>query len=114
MIVEVRTYRIKPERRGEFINFFETRAVPAQRSLGMNVVGPLLDLENPDGFVWLRSFPSLEEQDRMKEAFYEGAGMEGRTGSDRDADARELLGDPVGDDAGICRIELASRIPRRS
>jgi len=38
----------------------------------MLVLGPLLDLENPDSFVWLRSFPSLEERDRMKEAFYEG------------------------------------------
>jgi hypothetical protein len=25
-----------------------------------------------DKFVWLRAFPSLEERDRMKEAFYEG------------------------------------------
>jgi NIPSNAP protein len=72
MIVEVRTYKIKPGRRDEFINFFETRAVPAQRSLGMKIVGPLLDLENPDNFVWLRSFPSLAERDRMKSAFYDG------------------------------------------
>lgn len=72
MIVEVRTYRIKPGRRDEFIEFFETRAVPALRSFGMQVLGPLLDLENPNRFIWLRSFPSLEERDRMKEAFYEG------------------------------------------
>jgi hypothetical protein len=32
---------------------------------------PLLDLENPNKFVWLRSFPSLEERDEMKNAFYE-------------------------------------------
>ena len=72
MIVEVRSYRIKPGRRAEFIRFFETRSVPALRSLGMKVVGPFLDLENPNKFVWLRSFPSLEERDRMKDAFYEG------------------------------------------
>jgi hypothetical protein len=72
MIVEVRSYRIKPGRRQEFIKFFETRAVPALRSHGMQILGPLLDLENPNRFVWLRSFPSLEERDRMKEAFYEG------------------------------------------
>ena len=72
MIVEVRSYRIKPGRRQEFIKFFETRAVPALRSHGMQILGPLLDLENPNKFVWLRSFPSLEERDRMKEAFYEG------------------------------------------
>lgn len=72
MIVEVRTYRIKPGRREEFIRLFETRAVPALRAHGMKVLGPLLDLENPHRLVWLRSFPSLDERDRMKNAFYEG------------------------------------------
>jgi len=72
MIVEVRSYRIKPGRREEFVRLFETRAVPAQRAHGMQILGPLLDLEDPDRFVFLRSFPSLGERDRMKEAFYEG------------------------------------------
>jgi len=72
MIVEVRSYRTKPGRREEFIQFFLTRAVPALRSHGMEILGPLLDLENPNKFVWLRSFPSLEERDRRKTAFYEG------------------------------------------
>ena len=72
MIVEVRSYRIKPGRREEFVQLFQTRAVPALRSHGMKILGPLLDLENPNKFVWLRSFPSLAERDRMKDAFYEG------------------------------------------
>ena len=70
MIVEVRSYRIKPGKRAEFIELFETRAVPALRKYGMPVVGPLLDVENPNKFVFLRSFPSLEERDRMKDVFY--------------------------------------------
>ena len=72
MIVEVRSYRIKPGHREEFIGLFEARAVPALRAHGMKVLGPLLDLENPNKFVWLRSFPSLDERDQMKKAFYEG------------------------------------------
>ena len=72
MIVEVRSYRIKPNKRAEFINLFETKAIPAQRSYGMKIVGPLIDVENPNKFVFLRSFPSLEERDRMREDFYEG------------------------------------------
>lgn len=72
MIVEVRSYRIKPGRRAEFVQLFETRAVPALRSHGMKILGPLLDLENPNKLVWLRSFPSLEERERMKAAFYGG------------------------------------------
>jgi heme-degrading monooxygenase HmoA len=72
MIVEVRSYRIKPGKRAEFIKLFETRAVPAQREYGMKIVGPLLDVENPNKFVFLRSFPSLEERERMKDSFYGG------------------------------------------
>lgn len=72
MIVEVRSYRIKPGHRDEFIKLFETRAIPALRSHGMKILGPMLDVENPNKFVWLRSFPSLEERDRMKNEFYEG------------------------------------------
>jgi hypothetical protein len=72
MIVEVRTYKIKPGRRAEFIEFFETRSIPALQSHGMKVLGPLVDLENADNFVWLRAFPSLEARDAMKTAFYEG------------------------------------------
>src|SRR5450755_4374199 len=55
MIVEVRRYRIKPGRREEFLRFFETRSVPALEAHGMRVLGPLVDLENPNAFVWLRA-----------------------------------------------------------
>src|ERR1044072_6751908 len=72
MIVEVRSYRIKPGKRDEFIRLFEKRAVAALRTYGMQVTGPFLDVENPNKFVFLRSFPSLEERDRMKDAFYGG------------------------------------------
>jgi len=72
MIVEARTYRIKPGHREEFIDFFEKRSVPALRAHGMQVTGPFLDLENPNRFIWLRLFPTLEDRDRMRTAFYEG------------------------------------------
>jgi NIPSNAP len=72
MIVEVRSYRIKPGKREEFIEFFLKRSVPALREHGMKVQGPFLDIENPNKFVWLRSFPSLEERERMRDAFYGG------------------------------------------
>jgi quinol monooxygenase YgiN len=64
MIIEVRTYRIKPGRRAEFIQLFDTKSVPAMRGHGMHVLGPLLDVENPHRFVFLRSFPSLEARRR--------------------------------------------------
>lgn len=69
---DVRRYRIKPGHREEFIRFFETRAVPPQLALGMQILGPLVDVENPNAFVFLRAFPSLEARDTMKSAFYDG------------------------------------------
>jgi hypothetical protein len=51
---------------------FETCAIHAQREYGMRITGPFLDVENPNKFVFLRSFPSLEERERMKDAFYSG------------------------------------------
>lgn len=72
MIVEIRTYRIKQGLRGKFLKFFEKDAVPLQRSIGIRILGPFVDLENPDTFIWLRAFPSLEERDRMKSALYDG------------------------------------------
>lgn len=77
MIVEVRNYRTKPGCRAEFVRLFEERTGPTQISLGMTIIGPLLDLEDPDVAVWLRGFPSMEERDRMKEAFYEGQPWKG-------------------------------------
>jgi hypothetical protein len=70
MIVEVRSYRIKPGKRAEFIDLFEKRAIAAQRSYGMKIIGPLLDVENPNKFVFLRSFPSLDAREQMKDDFY--------------------------------------------
>lgn len=72
MIVEVRRYRVKPGRRDDFLRFFEAKAVPAQWAHGIRILGPLVDVENPNAFVWLRAFPSLAAREEMKNAFYEG------------------------------------------
>ena len=38
----------------------------------MKVIGPMIDLENPNRFVFLRAFPSMGDLRRMKDEFYEG------------------------------------------
>lgn len=73
LIVEVRSYRTKPGKREEFLRFFEEQAVPAQKEFGIQIMGPFVDLENPNKFVWLRGFDSLADRDEVKEAFYSGA-----------------------------------------
>lgn len=72
MIVEFRTYTTWPGLRQRFLDLFETRTRPLQESLGIRVIGPWLDLEHDDRFVWLRSFPSMAGRKRMKAALYEG------------------------------------------
>jgi hypothetical protein len=72
VIVEVRTYTIAEGLRQRFLDLFETRTRPLQQSLDIQVVGPWLDVENPDRFVWMRAFPSLAERERMKRDLYEG------------------------------------------
>jgi hypothetical protein len=72
MIFEIRRYRLKPGKREDFIHFFETVNRPALRAAGMLVFGPMRDLEDPDMVHWLRAFPSMEERERIKAAFYDG------------------------------------------
>jgi len=72
MIIEMRTYRIKPGKRSEFLEIFRSRSVPAHREIGMTIAGPFLSVEDPDTFFFMRGFPDLESREPMKAQFYEG------------------------------------------
>jgi len=80
MIVELATYRVKTGRRAEFIRFFETQAIPVMRAHGIRILGPVVDLENPNRFMWLRSFPSDKERIRRKDAFHHSEAWTGELG----------------------------------
>ncbi len=72
MIIEMRTYRLKPGMRSEFLEILRTRSVPAHREIGMTIAGPFLSVEDPDTFFFMRGFPDLESREPMKAQFYEG------------------------------------------
>ena len=72
MIIEMRTYRIKPGKRAEFLEIFRTKSVPAHREIGMTIAGPFLSVEDPDTFFFMRGFPDVESREPMKAKFYEG------------------------------------------
>jgi len=72
MIVEMRTYKLKPGRRTEFLEIFCTRSVPAHDEIGMKILGPFLSIEDPDVFFFMRGFPDLASREPMKAQFYEG------------------------------------------
>jgi hypothetical protein len=72
MIIEMRTYRIKPGLREQFLEIFRTRSVPAHAEIGMRILGPFLSVEDPDEFFFMRGFPDLDSREPMKAKFYEG------------------------------------------
>ncbi|SCZ66636.1 NIPSNAP protein [Epibacterium ulvae] len=71
MILEIRTYRLQPSLRDEFLNFFTEVNAPALRAGGMRVSEPMTDLDEPDIVHWIRGFSSLADRDRIKDAFYD-------------------------------------------
>jgi len=72
MIVEMRTYRLKPGKRDNFIEIFRTKSMPAHACIGMKIVGPFPSIEHPDTFFFMRAFPDLPSREPMKARFYEG------------------------------------------
>jgi NIPSNAP len=72
MIVEMRTYKVKPGMRSRFLEIFQAKSMPAHAEIGMPIVGPFLSVDDADTFFFMRGFPDLDSRARLKEAFYEG------------------------------------------
>ena len=72
MIVEMRTYKMKPGTRAEFLEVFRSKSMPAHGEIGMKLLGPFLSLEDADTFFFMRGFPDLASREPMKARFYEG------------------------------------------
>lgn len=73
MVIEMRTYRLKPGCRARFLEIFRTRSVPAHAEIGMKILGPFLSIEDADTFFFMRGFPDEASREPMKARFYEGA-----------------------------------------
>lgn len=71
-VFELRQYLLHPGRRDELIDVFDHHLVETQEAAGMCVVGQYRDLDRPDHFVWIRSFPDMGRRVRALTAFYEG------------------------------------------
>lgn len=71
-VIELRQYTLHPGKRDTLIEIFEQNFIEAQEQAGMRVLGQFHDLDNPDRFVWLRSFPSMPARKASLEAFYGG------------------------------------------
>src|SRR6187551_3647920 len=71
-IHELRQYTLHPGRRDELVEVFDRWFIEGQEDLGTVVQGQFSDLDRPDRFVWLRSFPDLEARRVALEGFYSG------------------------------------------
>ena len=71
-IVELRQYTLVPGGRDTLVALFDAHFVESQEAEGMRIVGQFRDLERPDRFVWVRTFPSMTARLAALTAFYGG------------------------------------------
>jgi hypothetical protein len=71
-VLELRQYALLPGRRDELIELFDREFLESQDDLGGHVRGQFRDLDDPDCFVWLRSFADMTTRRAALEAFYGG------------------------------------------
>ncbi len=80
MIIEIRTYRLRPGSRAEFLRVMHDEVEPLLRGSGIEVVdvgGSLVDEDGHEEAYLVRRFASLEERERLEEAFYSGEAWRG-------------------------------------
>src|SRR5713101_5132138 len=71
-VMELRQYTLHPGERDVLIDVFERNFVEGQEVEGMRIIGSFRDLDNPDRFVWLRSFPDMGARAAALNGFYHG------------------------------------------
>ena len=71
-IVELRQYTLRRDQRDVLIDLFEAQFIEPQEAVGARVIGQFRDLNDPDRFVWLRGFESMDARAAALGAFYGG------------------------------------------
>ncbi len=71
-IVELRQYTLRRDQRDVLIDLFEAQFIEPQEAVGARIIGQFRDLDDPDRFVWLRGFESMEARAAALGAFYGG------------------------------------------
>lgn len=71
-VMELRQYTLRGGQRETLISLFEQKFVAPLNEAGCFVRGIFRDLDDPDRFVWFRSFANLESRKRALETFYDG------------------------------------------
>jgi len=76
MIVEMRTYKLKPGTRAKILAVFPTSLFPECKRIGMKVAGPFPSVEDEVTVFWMRGFPDAAARQKMANEFYGGKAWE--------------------------------------
>ncbi|MEV6862449.1 NIPSNAP family protein [Streptosporangium subroseum] len=69
-VIELRQYTLRPGQRDLLIDLFDREFVESQEEVGARVVGQFRDEDNPDRFVWIRAFSTMQARREALTAFY--------------------------------------------
>jgi NIPSNAP len=72
MVVELRQYTLRPGGHEVLARLFEHVLADGQEAVGMRILGWYRNFDDPDQFVWLRSFPNMTQRAEALAAFYGG------------------------------------------
>lgn len=71
-IVELRQYTMRPGKRDVLIGLFDREFIEPQEAAGMTVIGQFTNIDDPNKFVWLRSYPDMDTRRNALTTFYGG------------------------------------------
>lgn len=75
-VFELRQYTLHRGQRDTLISLFERYFIEPQNEIGAHIVGLFRDLDDPDRFVWIRSFRDMSVRQKALAGFYEGPGWQ--------------------------------------
>jgi hypothetical protein len=70
MITEIRIYKLKPGKAGEYNALFIEQSLPMMKRWNVNIVDYGFSLEEEHDFYLIRNYQSLEERQQSQDAFY--------------------------------------------
>ncbi|MEV4316940.1 NIPSNAP family protein [Actinocrispum sp. NPDC049592] len=69
-VIELRQYTLHPGGRDVLVKLFQDHLIAGQQAVGMTILGVYENLDDPDQFVWLRSFPDMAARKQALIDFY--------------------------------------------
>jgi len=69
-VVEIRSYKLKPNGSGVFHTLVAEQIVPLHRAAGIDVVAYGTSLHDADAYFLIRAYDSMEHLQRSQDAFY--------------------------------------------